>query len=354
MESEDSAKAQKALEDAHEWLIRMEDPACTAEDRALFLAWLNADDLHAQMYERAMKIGAALTGLERTDIDADLRPRTGVQQPSPWRRRHERPIAHRSGWYALGGSIAAAFAIAALLPQAKQATPSIPIERPETARFESAAGEIRMLALADGTQVTLGARSTLVAELYSNRRVVRLETGVAFFNVASDAERPFLVEAGPVTVKALGTRFDVGQSAGRQQVAVEEGRVLVSLPFMFNGNASSIIASEELGAGQQIVATEADGLGAVEAISPQSIGAWRTGRLIYTGATIEAFVADLNRYSDVPIRIAEPVSSLAPLRVTGSFLSRDVRQLLRQLADIHPIEIDESDPSEIVIRHRTP
>ena len=79
--------------------------------------------------------------------------------------------------------------------------------------------------LPDGSQVDFGARSALDVEFTGNQRHLELRTGQAFFRVKHDAHHPFVVEAGPVRVMAVGTAFDVRKTGTQVTVTVQEGTV---------------------------------------------------------------------------------------------------------------------------------
>ena len=196
------------------------------------------------------------------------------------------------------GALAAAAVvalIASLLP------PPGPVLAPEPvlASYSSQIGETKRVTLEDGTQAILGAATQIQAAFGPGTRVVRLSGGAAFFEVVADPDRPFSVEAGDLTATAIGTQFDVRSNAGVFRVAVAEGTVRVSYPFTIGGKATSLRSRRNLTAGQEVAATQQQGLRTVEAIDAGKVGAWRQGRLVYLGATVAELVADANRYSAV-------------------------------------------------------
>ncbi len=73
----------------------------------------------------------------------------------------------------------------------------------------TAAGEQRVLTLDDGSRLTLAGDSAINLDLVDHQRHVTLLRGRAYFQVASDPHRPFLVEAGEARVRVTGTRFEV-------------------------------------------------------------------------------------------------------------------------------------------------
>ena len=100
------------------------------------------------------------------------------------------------------------------------------------------------------------------------------------------------------------------------------------------------------------MATATGGLQSVEAARPGSIGAWRTGRLVYVSATLGELVADANRFSTRHITLDPTIQHVDGITVTASFDSSDIDGLLAALPGIFPVTIDGSDSHQIVIRSR--
>lgn len=167
------------------------------------------------------------------------------------------------------------------------------------------AGEQRIVSLPDGSTVTLNAGSTLrhrrgfriLPGLPSADRRLRLE-GEAFFDVEEDG-RPFVVEAGEVTVRVLGTRFDVrarGWSRSGAEVHVEEGRVEVS-------SVKSAPLRRELAAGESARVTDSG----IEALAPRPGGAasWRSGGLTVVDLPLDEVLAELGVRFGIAVTLAD-------------------------------------------------
>jgi transmembrane sensor len=90
--------------------------------------------------------------------------------------------------------------------------------QPDTLAFQTSAGERRAFDLPDGSRITLDADSVLNVQMLPDRRSLQLARGEAYFEVAKDAARPFLVRAGGAVVRAVGTAFDVRMSVDRTVV----------------------------------------------------------------------------------------------------------------------------------------
>lgn len=140
--------------------------------------------------------------------------------------------------------------------------------------------------LGDGSKIWLNRNATLVypATFSDEQRKLTL-TGEAFFEIAKDLERPFLVANGQVQVKVLGTSFNANMSDSLTQVSVATGRVEVSSFRTKNtvrlspGEAASVTVD-------QLVKKEAD----------PNFQSWKTGEFIFNNASVEEVLRQLKTY----------------------------------------------------------
>lgn len=154
--------------------------------------------------------------------------------------------------------------------------------RPTASTEVANPGQKRTFRLADGSTVALAGGSTMQASVGDNRRVVL--RGEAFFDVAHDPQRPFVIDAGDVTVQVLGTAFNVRAVAGQPTVvAVERGRVAVT-------RGTNRV---EITPGQEAVADLARAIEVQP--STHAPGAWRTGAFYADNATLATIAADVER-----------------------------------------------------------
>ncbi len=182
--------------------------------------------------------------------------------------------------------------------------------------------------LPDGSKVVLGAASRLSSHFSGARRLVKVERGEAFFDVAKDPQRPFVVEAGDLRVTALGTSFNVRRGVERIVVTVEKGVVEV---------ASSSAPPWRAEAGQQVSYSIADGKLATADVDPMLATAWQQGVLKYVREPLADVVADLNRYSTRHITISDP--ALAQQRYTGTVFGNHVDDWLGALETAFPVRV---------------
>lgn len=335
---------------AHQWRARLQDSSLSNEERDAFAAWMRADIRHEEAFDRAETIWHAFDTLE-PDLVAD-----DLMQPS-FREHFVRfqrglkidAITHSKPRIAgLFAMLVACLALALWLP-----TPPGPSPRVEQiSTFRSGNGETRAIALKDGSQVTLGPETLMQVEFSDTFRRVTLSTGAALFDIASDEERPFTVTSGDMSAKALGTRFDVRRNGGVSRVAVSEGVVRVSYPFLSGGARLPMKLRATLHTGEQVAATTKAGLRDVQPISPDQVGAWQNAQLIYESATLAELVADANRYYAADIALASDVEDIAQETITASFRGDDIDRMLELLTLSFPVVIDRSAPGRVVLRSK--
>ena len=218
------------------------------------------------------------------------------------------------------------------------------------ARYETRKGEFRTVRLSDGSALTLNTASQVEVELTPKSRNVRLLSGQALFDVASDKGRPFTVAAGQLIVTALGTQFDVRVERERAKVVLLEGRVRVD-PLSRNGIARYIPALDRhyLQAGEELIAKGQGEMSVAIADTEQSTS-WQHGRLVFRGELLQDAVAEFNRYNDHQIAIEDPW--LARLPVSGVFSTTRPENFLAAISSFYAVRIEERGPHVTVLRQR--
>lgn len=201
-----------------------------------------------------------------------------------------------------GGALAAAAVGAAFVPS---------LVLRSWADFMTMAAEVRLVSLPDGSRATLGPDSAIRLDFSPERRGVELLGGMAFFEVAKDAARPFQAQMDGLVATALGTAFDIREDAGILSVSVDHGLVEARMP------SSPIKDSVRLAEGEWI-RLDMDTLeleqGKREA---GQIAAWRQGMIVADRETISSVVAQIGRWQRSRIVFAD--SSLGSRRISGLF-----------------------------------
>jgi len=183
--------------------------------------------------------------------------------------------------------------------------------------YSTGIGEQRTCKLADGSFVTMNTDSRIEVHFSNQVRELRLTRGEALFTVEHDSTRPFIVNVGTTSVRAIGTQFDVRLRAQSTDVSVMEGVVQVSATEAQGHQASpsstlpisgvptenaSRTGQMRLAAGEkaQVVSGQVS-----RSVSPPAsdILAWRQRRLVFYDATLADVAAEFNRYNHTRIRV---------------------------------------------------
>lgn len=312
-------------ERATQWVARMDRGDLDAAEQLELSTWLAADPRRQGALLRAQ---AAWAMLDRASIAAHAQPSPGK---SPLRTFGRREIL------VAGGALAASLAGVVALP-------SILGERPRRSRISTALGEVRRMPLDDGSVALVNTSSDVDVAFRAKRRSIRVAKGEAWFQVAPDPDRPFVVDAGPVRARALGTAFSVRRAEDGALIQVTEGTV----------EAWSTSRPEErikLAAGTKaFIGDDVGPEGIAEAVPQiERSLAWRSGQVVLDGDTLGEAVREFNRYNQQQLVVLD--DQLAQERLVGSFRTNEPESFARAVASMFGGTVIESD-TEIRIERR--
>jgi len=301
--------AQAITDRAAAWVARMDreghDPAVRAELKA----WLAGDDRRRGAYFRAK---AAWTMLDRASVlGAGGGPSGEVAAAGSARFPRRRLL-----WG--GGAVAAALVLGV--------TGMDYLTAPDQ-RIQTAVGEIRRVPLSDGSLAAVNTQTSLDVTMKPEVRQIALEAGEAWFQVAKDRARPFVVEVGDVRVRAVGTAFSVRRTPGGVNVQVTEGVVEVWRV----GDEDRI---RRIAAGTRAFITPDEAIVPVVAANEEidKALAWRTGELVFDGDTVADAVAEFNRYNVRKIEVAD--ATLGARKMVGRFRTNEPDAFARAAATL--------------------
>ncbi|MEO7680183.1 MAG: FecR domain-containing protein [Sphingomonas sp.] len=354
---------------AARWAIRLDAGALAPADQSALDTWLEADPrrdgalLRAQATLSYLDRGRALGGLAAegagdgaaddtpggAEDDAGDKGRRRAGERGTWEvdRADEgeagtgqslEPARWRMGRRGFLGA-AAASGIAATLA-------GLFVFTPRARQLGTGIGEVRQIPLSDGSVATLNTSSKLAVTMADHQRTVRIEDGEAWFRVAHDKTRPFVVEAGDIRVKAVGTAFSVRKRGSGADVLVTEG-IVDTWVVGHEGTRKRIAA------GSRGFVSQAQDQGAPNievAAAPQAIDralAWRSGELALDGETLQYAVSEINRYNVRKLVIGDP--SLASEPLVGYFHTTEPEDFGRAVATmIGARVVDEGDTIRLV------
>jgi transmembrane sensor len=169
-------------------------------------------------------------------------------------------------------------------------------------RYRTLVGEIRRVPLADGSMAAINTDTTLDVRFQKTERAVKLDRGEAWFQVAKDRARPFVVAAGDIRVQAVGTAFSVRRKSAGAEVRVTEGVVEVWSDKGASRQRRRVVA------GEQVFVSDAAGASSPvkRPLEMDRALSWREGQIVLDGDTIAAAAAEFNRYNTRKIVIVDP------------------------------------------------
>jgi len=294
-------------ESAASWAIRLDAGPLREDEQLALQAWLESNPRHHGALIRAR---AHWADLERLGALA------GAQEAESDLEDLER--AERRKFLAAGLAITVAGGLGATLF----------VLRRRGERFETQVGEMRRLALADGTTLVLNTASQVVVRYESERRTVNLIRGEALFEVAEDLDRVFVVHVSDVHIRAVGTVFATRLRGDEVEIVVSEGRVELArvLSYGVAPGVQRVLAGEEAFI---LPAKRPE----VRKVSPEALDrrlAWLEGQVAFNGETLRQAVAEMNRHSRRKIIVDDP--ELEGLPVVGRFRAADAEGFCRSAA----------------------
>ena len=287
------------------WLVRQDSGEWTCQDQAELDAWLDAAAGNAVAYYR----------LEQSWRTADRLAALRVPAPA---EPMPRPVPQL--WFGL--AIAASLVLAGFVGLFVAGLGPFQAGEVHATRI----GGRATVPFADGSRVELNTDTALRADISGDRRIVWLDRGEAYFDVARDPARPFQVLAGDRRITVLGTKFSVRRIGDGVQVNVVEGRVRVE-PL---GGADDEATFRILTRGQTALAAGPDSLRT--AAAPEEVAAslsWRQGMILCDQDSLADAAAEFNRYNGKRLVIAD--ADAAAMTISGRFEATNVDAFARLL-----------------------
>lgn len=303
----------RAEREAAEWFARLNTLSVSSQALQDFQDWRRtpANDAAFERMEELWDLGGRLKASAHAQrlVDAALR--------RPARRSGARRLARPA---VIG---LAAFAAAAALAVSFALTPGD--------RYTTTVGEQRLVTLDDGTRLRLDTNTAVRVRLGAARRDVDLIRGQAFFDVARDATRPFVVRADGTSVRAVGTQFDVRRAGDMVKVTLVEGVVEVS--------HAKAAKTWRLQPGEAL-ASDPSAIAAPRKIDIAAATSWTAGRLVFRRTPLAEAVAEVNRYSRRKVVVDAPRLQTVP--VSGVFDVGDTEAFVVAVGDLFELRAQPS------------
>lgn len=314
------------------WVARLHGPGRNPRMEQECRHWQSRSPAHREAFERCTETWQEVPNIKLAlayeSVAAMQRSRAAapVVPPRSWK-----------GW-AAGALSAGALATAALFF----------VQRQESGAYETGIGEQRQVLLDDGSRMLLNTGTRLKVELGRERRSVSIARGEAIFEVAKDANRPFVVRAAGSEIVAVGTAFVVRVSGGDRSrpealaVTLLEGKVKVQAGADSRGASLAPPKAVLLAAGERLALGHGSGealvVQRVDRPNVDQVTAWKRNEAVFDDTSLGDAVAEMNRYSRAPITL-QP--DLAGLRVSGLYKAGDSEGFARAVAALHGLMLQE-------------
>lgn len=298
--------AGKRGEQARAWIVRLASGTMSADELDELESWTAADPRNR----------AAFLHERQSWQDLDLLAEAFGAHPHSGPIRCVRSRARR--WVSTLVPLAAAVAIAWLAGPTAYVT--------FRADAISAPGEIRQIALADGSQAVLDSDSAIAIDYDAKGRTLRLLKGRAWFSVRHGDARPFLVQSAGGTVRDIGTAFEVDNTEPNSRVGVTAGAVALE-----GGRPLVLHAGERAQFGPDGQAER------LAALPVDRIGNWRAGELLLRQVPLEQAIRAVARYRRAPVFVLSDLADMEP--VSASFRTDRPEEALDTLAAMRGLQL---------------
>ncbi len=334
-------------EAALDWLIK-QDIGLTPEEQDAFFEWLAEDPRHGEWLAKHQKTYKQFDSLVQWRPEHSEEPNPDLLATS-WVKRP---------WFKTFGTVAAAAVLLLGVSLWRQDSSDLDFQGflPEQGMM---AREYQIHRLKDGSIVELNTGAQIKMQYDADLRRVDLMSGEAYFEVAKDSERPFVVNARGIEVRAVGTAFNVKLAEDSLEVLVTHGKVLMDSSTLFATSdladkPEPIILNPELEAGQRSLVSFV-----TEVVVPQLNEitedevevelAWKHQVLEFIEKPLSEIVAEFNHYNTRQISIAD--QAIMDLEITATFRSYNLDGFVRLLELTNPIQAKvASDESITLVR----
>jgi transmembrane sensor len=211
--------------------------------------------------------------------------------------------------------------------------------------YSTSIGGHKTVAFADGSQVELNTDTILRTRVSaSGERRVWLDTGEAYFQIRHDAAHPFVVSVAGHRVTDLGTKFLIRNGADHLEVRLLEGRARIE-----STNAQIQHQAALLMPGDVVVAT-AGSMSITKESTPELLNnlGWCRGVLVFKHTTLADAAAELNRYNEQKVIIAD--STVGRLTIDGTFPLNGISLFARSAQEVFELRVEKQGSETVISR----
>lgn len=326
------------------WALRHTHGDMSFTEIEVFAAWLGEDTANGEAFDEAMAAWHMLDGPSFEPEMLSLRCEAlGALQAAQRRRWRPSPVWRSA---ALAASLVLGLSIGIYLWNAPD-------------HYRTGVGERRVVALADGSRVTLDAKSSVTVSYHAHTRELTLDSGRATFSVAKDPLRPFSVASHDSMVIATGTQFSVERLGEATRVVLYEGHVAVMrklgdrlVPATLSSRHGDSPADTELTPGRELILPDNAVPSRLRTLpDPDAERAWEHGQIDVDDEPLGIAAARMNRYQTGPRLIVAP--EITDIRVSGLFDAGDIEAFASGIAGIAPVDAERRVDGSFYLHRRS-
>lgn len=356
-------RSRPVAEQAAAWVVVFDEGNPDEPTRREFVSWMKHSPSHIEEFMRISALHLEIAGAQEKTATLEAlitEARTNVVALEEVANPPDAPsMKTKSRWTAerLAGA-AAGVAVTVVLILGYFLTPT------HNQVYRTGHGEQRSIVLEDGSFIELNTSSSVSVYFTGTERHVILLVGEVLFEIAKDPSRPFTVDAGPLSLQVIGTRFNVYRQPEQTVLTVVEGKVRVDLvhsvgniaeisPSEKNSGSSSSTRSPDTQTSLQVLASQQVSITVSGVIKHERqtdvdrATAWTERRLVFDDELLGAVLKEFNRYNRPPLILEAP--QLAERRITGVFDARNTETLLDFLDDQDGVQIQRTSEAIRII-----
>jgi len=307
---------------AAQWIVRREKGEWSAETQSEFDRWLATP-------------GNRIAYLRLTDVWN----RAGRLKALSAQRRG-RFFSFRGDTFKTAAKVAALFALAAAVGAGGYAW----LSRTNDVRYATGIGEREIISLADGSRIELNTQTVLRLASEGGKRIAKLESGQAYFDIKHDPVHPFTVLTNGHKVTDIGTKFEIRTDTNKVQVTLFEGSA------QFESDSPSATRQNAILVPGDVAVATAQSMRIVRKPAQKLIAelGWRHGVVIFDHTTLADAAAEFNRYNRKKLVVTDP--KVAKLTIGGTFQTTNTQQLTQLARDIFGLTIEDRGTDIVISR----
>lgn len=343
------------LKEAGEWLARLAASDVTEKERADFEAWLAQDPEHVKAFEdlNALDVDlsalGAFSSLDSAVLSSEMRVAQEEALEISSRGDGHRDHLPASIWYGVAAAVSLVAVGLSLWLVVFNVDPTA-----QAATYTTVVGEQEEVMLSDGSIVSLNTASSLSVAFTEKQRTIYFTSGEAYFQVAKDSARPFVIHAGDEVVEAVGTAFSVYHRDETIRVSVVEGTVAFGgapgqgMHDIYRQDETGTVIAQRIDRGQSLVFRQGEALARVyEDTGVETVASWRQGKLYFDRTPLADIIKEVNYY--IPQRIVIADQSLADYRGSGVFQIDNAESIVNAFEAAWPVKIVRQSPDVVLL-----